>query len=126
MRKKLSVKEKHKTKKNSVDFSRIFDGDKLISVLNFNNMIPVEDQFIRKINLRILPSDTPPEIKYKHLCAKELDWCQKNQEAIIKKANKLYFLVQKENVSIMLKKRCNDFKKLEKVLEKKLSQSLSL
>ena len=37
-----SPKEKHLNKKNDVDFSRIFDGDKLIGVLNFNNMIIVQ------------------------------------------------------------------------------------
>ena len=47
---------------------------------------------------------------------------QKNQDIIVKKANKLYKLVQKENVSKTLKKRCNDFKKLEKVLLKKNSE----
>jgi protein AbiQ len=52
------------------------------------------------------------------LYIKEIEWCRKNQEAIVRKANKLYYLVQKPNCSSMLKKRCNDFKKLEMVLEK--------
>ena len=117
-----SAKEKHKNQKNDVDFTRIFDGDKLISVLNFNNMIPVDDCFITKINLRPSATDTPAQTNYKKLCIKEIEWCRKNQDAIIKKANKLYFLVQKSNCSIMLKKRCNDFKKLEKVLEKQLQK----
>ena len=93
-----------------------------ISVLNFNNMIPVDDCFITKINLRPSETDTPAQTNYKKLCIKEIEWCRKNQEAIIKKANKLYFLVQKSNCSIMLKKRCNDFKKLEKVLKKQLQK----
>ena len=109
-------------KKNDVDFSRIFDGDKLIGVLNFNNMIPVDERVITKIDLKINKNDSKQEIYYKTLCTKELDWCQKNQDIIIKKANKLYKLVQKENVSKTLKKRCNDFKKLEKILLKKNSE----
>lgn len=117
-----SAKEKHKTKKNDVDFTRIFDGEKLISVLNFNNMIPVADYFIKKIDLKISKNDNPAQVNYKKLCIKEIEWCRKNQEAIIKKANKLYFLVQKPNCSSMLKKRCNDFKKLEKILEKLLQK----
>ena len=112
-----SAKEKHKTQKNDVDFSRIFDGEKLISVLNFNNMIPVDDRFITKIDLRPSSKDNFAQANYKKLCIKEIEWCRKNQEAIVRKANKLYYLVQKPNCSIMLKKRCNDFKKLEKVLE---------
>ena len=115
-----SAKEKHKTQKNDVDFTRIFDGEKLISVLNFNNMIPVDDVYVQKVDLRTSPKDTPAQQHYKQLCIKEIEWCRKNQEAIVKKANKLYYLVQKPNCSGMLKKRCNDFKKLEKVLEKLL------
>ena len=117
-----SAKEKHKTQKNDVDFTRIFDGEKLISVLNFNNMIPVDDRFITKIDLKPSPKDNPAQASYKKLCIKEIEWCRKNQEAIVKKANKLYYLVQKPNCSSMLKKRCNDFKKLEKVLEKLLQK----
>lgn len=117
-----SAKEKHKTKKNDVDFTRIFDGEKLISVLNFNNMIPVTDCFIKKIDLRVSKKDNPSQVNYKKLCIKEIEWCRKNQEAIVKKANKLYLLVQKPNCSSLLKKRCNDFKKLENVLEKLLQK----
>ena len=40
-------KEKHITMKNDVDFTRIFDGEKLIGVMNFNNMIPVNESVIR-------------------------------------------------------------------------------
>ena len=117
-----SAKEKHKTQKNDVDFTRIFDGEKLISVLNFNNMIPVDDVYVQKVDLRPAPKDTPAKQHYKQLCIKEIEWCRKNQDAIVKKANKLYYLVQKPNCSGMLKKRCNDFKKLEKVLEKLLQK----
>ena len=118
-----SAKEKHKTQKNDVDFTRIFDGEKLISVLNFNNMIPVDDRYITKIDLKPSPKDNPAQASYKKLCIKEIEWCRKNQEAIVKKANKLYYLVQKPNYSSMLKKRCNDFKKLERVLEKLLQKN---
>ena len=117
-----SAKEKHKTQKNDVDFTRVFDGEKLISVLNFNNMIPVDNRFISKTDLKPSPKDTQAQANYKKLCIKEIEWCRKNQEAIVRKANKLYYLVQKSNCSSMLKKRCNDFKKLEKVLEKLLQK----
>ena len=122
MEKFVPYEKLSKNKKNDVDFSRIFDGDKLIGVLNFNNMIPVDERVITKIDLKINKNDSKQEIYYKTLCTKELDWCQKNQDIIIKKANKLYKLVQKENVSKTLKKRCNDFKKLEKILLKKNSE----
>ncbi len=112
-------KDKHYNMKNDVDFSRIFDGDKLIGVLNFNNMIPVNDSLIKLLNVKINKNDSDAEKAYKRLCTKELDWIQKNQDAIVKKANKLYRLVQDEAVSYGLKKRCLDFKKLESVLLKR-------
>ncbi len=119
-----SAKEKHKAQKNDVDFTRIFDGSKLISVLNFNNMIPVDDRFITKIDLKLSSHDSLAQANYKKLCIKEIEWCRKNQDAIVKKANKLYYLLQKPHCSIMLKKRCNDFKKLENVLEKLLLKDM--
>ena len=61
-----------KLKKNDVDFTRIFDGEKLISVLNFNNMIPVDDKFVRKIDLKPTKSDNPSQANYKKLCIKEI------------------------------------------------------
>lgn len=67
-----SAKEKHKTQKNDVDFARIFDGEKVISVLNFNNMVPIDGQFITKINLKPSPKDSLAQANYKKLCIKEI------------------------------------------------------
>ena len=36
-----SPKPKHVTMKNDKDFTKIYDGERLIAVLNFNEMIPV-------------------------------------------------------------------------------------
>lgn len=112
-----SPKAKHKSMKNDIDFTKILDGEKLIGVLNFNNMIPVEENCLIPLNLRITEKDDVTIKNYKKMATKQLDWCQKNQEAIIKKANKLYSLVQSEKANHLLKKRCCNFSKLEKVLE---------
>ena len=115
-------KDKHYSMKNDIDFMRVFDGNKLIGVLNFNNMIPVDDSFIRILDVKVRKNDSDADKAYKILCAKELDWVQKNQDAIVKKANKLYGMIQTDKANYGLKKRCVDFKKLEKVLEKRLSK----
>ena len=112
-------KDKHYKMKNDIDFTRIFDGEKLIGVLNFNNMIPVEDSLIRLLDVKTATKDTEEVKAYKNLCAKELDWVQKNQEAIVKKANKLYQMIVSDIANQGLKRRCLDFKKLEAVLEKR-------
>lgn len=75
-----SAKEKHKTQKNDVDFARIFDGEKVISVLNFNNMVPIDDQFITKINLKPSPKDSLAQANYKKLCIKEIKCAVKTRK----------------------------------------------
>ena len=111
-----SPKEKHKTMKNDVDFMKVFDGDRLIAVLNFNEMIPVRADVIQPLNMRPDKSDDERTRHYKKMTSKQLAFCQKNQDAIVKKANRLYDLVTTEKASFNLRKRCCDFLKLESVL----------
>ena len=114
-----SPKEKHKSMKNDVDFSKILDSDgKLIGVLNFNNMIPVRDDVIDRLDIKIHPKDTPAVKHYKNLLIDQLTFCRQNQEAIISKANKLYRLIKQGKPSALLKRRCCKFSELEKVLDK--------
>ena len=114
-----SPKTKFEVMKNDVDFTKVFDPKgKLIGVLNFNNMIPVRDDVITPMSFKILPSDNVAEAHYKKLTMNQLAFCQKNQDAIIKKANKLYVLISESRANYQLRKRCCDFKKLERVLEK--------
>lgn len=113
-----SPKPKHSSMKNDVDFTKIMDEEKLIGVLNFNNMIPVDESCVIPLNLRITEKDDAAARNYKRMAIKQLNWCRRNQEAIIKKANKLYTMVQSEIAGGVLKKRCCDFKKLETVLWK--------
>ena len=109
--------------KNDKDFSKIIAEEKLIGVLNFNSMIPVDDCVIERLDLRIKNNDNPQVKSYKRMCIKQLDWCQKNQEAIVIKANKLYTLVtQTPDKMRNLTRRCCDFKKLEAVLERRLAK----
>ena len=112
-------KEKHFAMKNDVDFMRIFDGKKLIGVMNLNNMIPVDGSVIQPLNISPSADDSSAERAYKLLCAKELDWIQKNQEIINKRANKLYRMIVSGTANQGLKKRCLDFVKLEGVLKKR-------
>ena len=118
-----SPKSKHQSMKNDVDFTKILDGEKLIGVLNFNNMIPVEENCIAPLNLRITGKDDAAARNYKKMAAKQLDWCQHNRDAIVKKANKLYVMLQSDKANGLLKRRCCDFKKLETVLQRWLQNS---
>ena len=113
--------------KNDLDFSKILDSNNcLIGALNFNNMIPVSNDVIQKLDIRPSSSDTPKEREYKELLNNQLDWCNDNIVNIIKKANKLYRLItQSPEKSINLTRRCCDFKKLEAVLERRLAKAQS-
>ena len=48
-----SPKEKHKRMKNSMDFSKIEVDGKLLGVLNFNLMIPIEEKQLQMIDTTI-------------------------------------------------------------------------
>lgn len=114
-----SPKPKHNGMKNDVDFTRIYDDGQLLGVLNFNNMIPVDESVLKPVDLRIKSADTPDSAHYKKLTVKQLNWCQQNQEAIVAKANKLYKIItQTPEKSRNLTRRCCDFLKLEAVLER--------
>lgn len=119
-----SPKPKHNKMKNDLDFSKILDSNNhLIGALNFNNMIPVSNDVIQKLDIRPSSSDTPKERAYKELLNNQLDWCNDNIDNIIKKANKLYRLItQSPEKSFNLTRRCCDFKKLEAVLERRLAK----
>lgn len=60
-----SPKPKHSSMKNDVDFMKIMDGEKLIGVLNFNNMILVDESCIIPLNLRIVGKDDAATKRYK-------------------------------------------------------------
>lgn len=111
-----SPKQKHHKMNNDSDFSKIYDGNKLIGVLNFNCMIPVCPQVVKPLDFKIHPHDDADSMHYKKLAAKQLTFCQKNQDAIIRKANKLYDHIINGKASIRLAQRCCNFKKLEALL----------
>lgn len=113
-----SPREKHKKMNNDVDFSKIYDSKgKLIGVLNFNNMIPIREDVIRKIDLKIHHGDTSDIIGRKNIMINQLTACQQDCGAITKKANKLYRLVESGKVSYNLKKDAATSKPLKKFLK---------
>ena len=105
--------EKHLKISSRADFDKIIDKHgKLLGVLNYNLMIPVTVRQLIKVNLKTTTSDSASDRYYKQLCIDELNWCRKNAEIIINKANCLYRLCT-EDSNYKGKGRCLDFKKLE-------------
>ena len=114
-----SPKTKHRSMNNDIDFLKIVVDNRLIGVLNLNNMVPVSEKLINIIDLRPNHSDKKNTASYKNLCRKELDWIRKNQNQIISRANRLYLLITQGKAPKKLADRCLDFKKLESILEKR-------
>ena len=66
-----SPKEKHKKMKNSMDFSKIEVNGKLLGVLNFNLMIPIEEEQLQLVDTTIFKRDKENIKYYKRLCVQE-------------------------------------------------------
>lgn len=95
-----------------MDFSKIEVNGKLLGVLNFNLMIPIEERQLQPVDTTILKRDRENIKYYKKLCSQELGWCQTNSEVICNKANVLYKKYI-SNESFSGRKRCLNFPKLE-------------
>ena len=62
--------------KSQIDFIKIFDhnsrhpeySSKIIGILNLNNMIPVNNSVISKVNLKLNPHDTQIKQNERFLC----------------------------------------------------------
>ena len=111
-----SPKQKHLTMKNQIDLLKI-DGGKY-GVINFNNMIPVHGNSVKRVNLGISPSDSQSEIQYKTLLSNQLTWCNANKETIINKAQKLYDTILNHKGWDSLVRRCCNFADDEELLKK--------
>ncbi|WNY24976.1 Endoribonuclease ToxN [Methanolapillus millepedarum] len=108
-----SPKDKHKNMVNAIDFLKINDGT--WGAINFNNMIPVPEGLLTKIDISSLPTNTKEELNYKNLLQNQLSWCNsiKNKSAILKNATLLYHRITKGKPHHNLKIRCCDFIVLE-------------
>ena len=107
-----SPKKKHMKMKNQLDFMKINEGR--WGAVNFNNMIPVPEDCLEKVDFKINDNDTYEERAYKNLLANQLSWCNAHKGAILKNAGKLYELVTEGRAWSGLKERCCDFRADEK------------
>lgn len=100
-------KEKFKTMKNDVDFMRIEGGT--LGAINFNNMIPVVDCAVEKINTNEIK-----DWKYKLLLINQIRFFDLHDTEIVDRATKLYRSIKQGTARDAVKKRCCDFALLEK------------
>ena len=102
-----SPKKKHLHMKNQIDFLKIKGGE--WGAINFNNMIPVLPDCLKKIEISFLTTDTKPDIDYKNLLSNQLSWCNSHKDAILKQAEKLYNMIAEGTAWESLANRCCSF-----------------
>ena len=110
-------KEKHNHMKGRIDFTKVYDGDKMIAALNFNLMLPITPAQLKPVDMHIRKTDDASTIHYKKLCQKEISWCRKHKDDIINKANVLYRAYKSGN-PFSARKRCLNFPALEAACDK--------
>lgn len=104
--------------RENITFRKIRDKNgKVLAALNLNNMIPVRDEYVTEIDLKIRSTDSLELVRRKKLCIKELNWCQSNQDEIERLANELY-RIYSSNEPFGKRKICLDFPALEKECNK--------
>lgn len=109
-----SPKEKYLKMKSKLDFLRI-DGGKL-GAINFNNMIPVKDYNIIKLDLdNDVFNDS--ERKYIKLLKEQIYWLNRNNEKLYSRAILLYDSYNEGILDEKIADRCCNFKLLEEKCE---------
>lgn len=108
-----SPKPKHLHMKNQIDFLKIKEGE--WGAINFNNMIPVKPECLKKVEIRIFETDSKADIDYKNLLANQLSWCNSHRAAILKQAEKLYYMITEGKAWENLADRCCNFSLDEKL-----------
>lgn len=112
-----SAKEKHYKIREGMDFIKIMQDDRIIGVLNINNMIPILDDNVTILkykdieNYRDFESDRERKL-YISFLSFELDLINEKMDKIKKSALKLYN-EKISNPTSNVAKRCCDFKLLE-------------
>lgn len=105
-----SPKPKHKCMKSTLDFLKIANGE--LGAINFNNMLPVTDNNIIKLDLE-KDCLTKTEEKYTKLLKEQLYWLNRNQDKLYNKSTKLYDKYISGTLNSSIAERCCNFKLLE-------------
>ena len=112
-----SVKEKHYKIREGMDFIKITQDDRIIGVLNLNNMIPISDENVQELKYKDIEkyrdfSNYKEKTLYISFLSFELDLINDKMEKIKKNAIRLNN-EKINNPTSNLSKRCCNFKLLE-------------
>jgi len=110
-------KPKHNTMRGSIDFTKIIHNGEMLGALNFNQMIPVEDSQLRRIDIVIHKHDNADTKRKKVRLIKEAEWLDVHETEVNNKARVLYEKYY-SGEEFSAKKNCLNFKRLEEVCDK--------
>ena len=105
-----SPKEKHQTMNTTLDFLKLDNGR--LGAINFNNMLPVTNKNIIKLDLD-KECLTKTEEKYTKLLKEQIYWLNRNDEKLYNRSKKLYDKYISGTLNKNIAKRCCNFKLLE-------------
>ncbi len=105
-----SPKVKHLKLKSKLDFFKIDNGK--LGAINFNNMVPVTDNNIIKLDLD-KACLTKSEEKYTKLLKEQIYWLNRNDEKLYGRSKKLYDKYIAGTLDRNIVERCCNFKLLE-------------
>lgn len=105
-----SPKPKHLKIKSNLDFLKLDSGK--LGAINFNNMIPVTENNIIKLDLD-KTCVTKSEEKYIKLLKEQLFWLNRNSDKLYGRSKKLYDKYVDGSLVPNIAKRCCNFKLLE-------------
>lgn len=105
-----SPKPKHLKLKSKLDFLKIDNGK--LGAINFNNMLPVTENNIIKLDLN-KECLTESEEKYTKLLKEQLFWLNRNHDKLYGRSKKLYDKFMDGTLNENIAKRCCNFKLLE-------------
>lgn len=97
--------------KSGIDFIKINNGRD--GVINLNNMIPISLKDCIKIDIK---KEIEKDKKYGLILKYQIIWCNANKYQIMKKSERLYYLITENKSNIKVKERCCNFKLLEESL----------
>lgn len=84
-----------------------------LGLLGFNNMIPVREDALIKVDI-----DAEPDPKYAELLRRQATFINRNKAAVLDHASKTYYAVTARNkTNDFLLRICCDFKKLERACD---------
>ena len=102
-----SPKPKHLKLVNKIDFMKIKNRE--LGAINFNNMLPVNDNNIEIINMK----ENLKDKKYYMLLNEQIIWLNRHNEMIYNKSYTLYTKYVNNLLAMNVKIRCCNFKLLE-------------